>query len=99
MNIIIDFIPGKTTSHGCTIQLSASQSCALKKYLDEQLNLGFMSPSTSSCSSPIFFVKKKDDVLCPCVDYCKINEIIVKNRYTFPLANVLIDKLSGAKVF
>ena len=61
MDIKIDFIFGKTPTHGRTIQLSASQSRALKDYLDEQLSLGFMSPSTSSCSSPIFFVKKKNE--------------------------------------
>ena len=95
----IEFMPGKIPSHGRTIQLSAIQSKILKEYLDEQLALGFMSPSTSSCSSPIFFVKKKDGGLRPCVDYRKINDITIKNRYPLPSADVLSDKLSGAAIF
>ena len=98
-DIKIDLLPGKQPSHGKIIPLSVSQSKALKAYLEEQLALGFMSTSKSSCSSPIFFVKKSDGSLRPCVDYRKLNEITVKNRYPLPSADALSDKLFGATVF
>ena len=50
-------------------------------------------------SSPIFFIKKKDGKLRLIQDYCKLNEITIKNTYPLPLASDIINKLKGAKVF
>jgi hypothetical protein len=50
-------------------------------------------------ASPFFFVKKKDGALCPTQDYCKLNNITIKNHYPLPLISELIDKLAEAKVF
>ena len=80
LDMKIELVPGKEPPHGKIIPLSSAQSLVLKAYLEEQVKLGFMSPSKSSCSSPIFFIKKKDGGLRPCVDYRKLNEITVKNR-------------------
>lgn len=33
----------------------------------------------------ITFVKKKGGVLCPCIDYCSLNEVSVKYPYLHPL--------------
>ncbi len=37
--------------------------------------------------------------MCPIQDYCKLNEMTIKNRYPLPLISELIDKLHGAKYF
>lgn len=99
MDLKIDLMPGKQPPHGKIIPLSVAQSQVLKKYLDDQLSSGFMSLSKSPCSSPIFFIKKKDGELRPCVDYRKINDITIKNRYPLPSSDMLSEKLFGAKVF
>lgn len=34
-----------------------------------------------------------------CIDYRKLNKVIVKNKYPLPTIDDLLDKLQGAKVF
>ena len=60
---------------------------------------GFIRPSRSPTGAPIFFVKKKDGSLRPCVDYRDLNEMTVKNRYPLPLISELLDRLGQAKFF
>ena len=33
------------------------------------------------------------------VDYCGLNEVMIKNKYPLPMINDLFDQLQGAKVF
>ncbi len=63
------------------------------------METGRIRPSKSPFASPFFFVKKKDGTLRPVQDYCKLNEMTIKNRYPLPLILELIDKLRGAKYF
>jgi hypothetical protein len=79
--------------------LSGPELNTLKEYIDEMLAKGFIRPSKSPCGAPIFFVKKKDGSLRPCVDYRELNEMTVKNRYPLPLISELLDRLGDAKVF
>jgi len=55
--------------------------------------------STSPYNSPILFVSKPDGSLRMVIDYRKINEVTVKNRFPLPRIQDLIDMLSGAKYF
>ena len=55
--------------------------------------------SHSPYNSPILFVSKPDGSLRMVVDYRKINDITVKNRFPLPRIQDLIDMLSGAKYF
>ena len=57
----------------------------VKEYLEENLNRGFIIPSTADFTSPILFAEKKDGSLRFCIDYRKLNKITKKNRYPIPL--------------
>ncbi|KAD5318298.1 hypothetical protein E3N88_18244 [Mikania micrantha] len=46
-----------------------------------------------------FWLKKKDGSWRFCVDYRKLNEATVKNRYPIPLIEELLDELGKATVF
>src|SRR5437762_10183482 len=56
-------------------------------------------PRSPPFSSPVLFVKKPDGSLRLCVDYRKLNEITIKNRYALPLMSELFDRLKNAKYF
>ena len=71
----------------------------MKEYINKELQKGYIQKSSSPCSSPIFFVKKADGGLRPCVDYRKLNSITVKNKYPIPSENTLTDKIQGATVY
>jgi hypothetical protein len=47
----------------------------------------------------IFFVKKTNDKLRLCVNYKKLNEIIIKNRYSLFFINENLNKLFETKIF
>ena len=60
---------------------------------------GFIRKSESPAGFPILFVPEKDGKLRLCVDYRRLNDITVKNRYLLPNISELQDRLSGAKFF
>ncbi|XP_041423615.1 protein cordon-bleu [Xenopus laevis] len=70
-----------------------------KVQIQENLQRGFIRPSTSPAGAGFFFVEKKDGGLRPCIDYRGLNKITVKNRYLLPLIAELFDQLKGAKIF
>ena len=96
----IDFIEGKELPKPAKIYpLAPVEKDALKQWLQEELRKGYIRKSTSPIASPFFFVKKSDATLRPIMDYRKLKEITVKNRYPLPRINDLIDSLSGATYF
>ena len=71
----------------------------VKKYLEEMLDKGFISPNKASYASPILFAQKANSGLRFCVDYRKLNALIKKNRYPIPLIHEIMAQLSGKKWF
>ena len=47
----------------------------VKEYIKENLEKGFITPSSASYTSPILFVQKKDGGLRFCMDYWKLNSL------------------------
>ncbi|WVZ92691.1 hypothetical protein U9M48_038737 [Paspalum notatum var. saurae] len=71
----------------------------LKTQLQEQLDKGFIRPSSSPWGRPALFVEKKDQGgKRLCVDYRPLNAITIKNKYPLPHIDILFDQLAGAKV-
>ncbi|UTT88939.1 hypothetical protein NDA17_004338 [Ustilago hordei] len=71
----------------------------LRRYLDENLEKGFIRPSKSLARSPVLFVPKKDGGLRLCVDYRGLNEITVKNRAPLPLIEEQLFLLRKARIY
>ena len=79
--------------------LNYTEQAELDKYLKEGLEKGHLQPSKSELACPFFFVSKKGGGLGPIVDYRKLNDITVKNKYPLPFVPELIDKWKGCKFF
>ena len=60
---------------------------------------GFIRASKIPFGSPVLFVKKADGSLHLCVDYRKLNDITIKNRYPLPLISELFDRFKHAKIY
>ena len=71
----------------------------LKTQLQELVDKGFIRPSMSPWGAPVLFVKKKDGTMRLCIDYRKLNQVTVKNKYPLPRIDDLFDQLRGASVF
>jgi hypothetical protein len=95
----IELMPGATLTYGPLYSMSENELKVLRKYLIEHLNKGFIRPSSSPVSSPVIFVKKPGGGLRFCVDYRKLNEITIKNRYPIPLIQETLNRLSNAKYY
>jgi hypothetical protein len=65
--------------------LSERKLETLREYIEKNLVKGYIRPSKLSAKYPILFVPKKNGKLRICVNYRKLNDITIKNRYTLPL--------------
>jgi len=84
---------------GPLYSLSRPELVALKEWLDENLQKGFIRASSSPAGSPILFIKKSDGSLRLYVDYRGLNEGTIKNRYPLSLIQEALMRLSKAKYF
>ncbi len=62
----------------------------IKKYLKENLKKKFIRLSKASFALSILFIEKKDDSLCFCVNYQKLNALIKRDRYLILLINEVL---------
>jgi hypothetical protein len=95
----IPLVDGKAPGVQPIYSLSERELEALRKYIDENIAKGYIRASKSPARYPILFVPKKDGKLRMCVDYRKLNEMTIKNRYTLPLIHEMQDRIRGAKYF
>jgi len=84
---------------GSIYSLLASEQEALKEFIEENLNTGFIQPTSSLYSALVLFIKKKDGSLCLCVDFCGLNCISKKDHYPLPLISDLLDSPHKAWVY
>ena len=75
---------GKEPTFGPIYALLEKELKTLREGLNKDLVRGFIRKSTSPAGYPILFVPKKDSLLRQCIDYRKLNDITIKNRYLLP---------------
>jgi hypothetical protein len=71
----------------------------IEKQVRTLLDTGLITTNTSPFSSPVLLVQKKDGTWRFCVDYRKLNAIIVMNKFPMPLVDEILDELHGSKFF
>ena len=79
--------------------LSAFEQEALKEFIEENLNIGFIQPISSLHGVPVLFVKKKDSLLHLCVNFCELNHISKKDHYSLLLISNLLDSPFKAQIY
>ena len=84
---------------GLLYSLAHHELEACKKWIEENLDKGFIEVSSSPAGAPILFVKKGDRSLRLVVDYRGINEGTVKNCYPLPLIWETLMRISKAQFF
>ncbi|WVZ73569.1 LOW QUALITY PROTEIN: hypothetical protein U9M48_021858, partial [Paspalum notatum var. saurae] len=94
----IDLVPGTAPVSKRPYRMAPDELKELKTQLQEQLDKGFIRPSSSPWAVPPFLLRRKTKVRL-CVDYRPLNAVTVKNKYPLPHIDILFDQLGGATVF
>ena len=84
---------------GSIYSLLASEQETLEEFIKENLNTGFIQPTSSLYSILVLFVKKKDGSLHLYVDFCGLNHISKKDHYLLLLISNLLDLPCKAQVY
>ncbi|WVZ85147.1 hypothetical protein U9M48_032098 [Paspalum notatum var. saurae] len=96
----IELVPSTAPVSKRPYRMAPNEPKELKTQLQEQLDKGFIRPSSSPWSCPALFVEKKDQGdKRLCVDYRPLNAVTFKNKYPLPHIDILFDQLGGATVF
>ena len=71
----------------------------VKAHIQEMLDLGAIRPFNSPWASAIVLVRKKDGRLRFCIDLRRLNNRTVKDAYSLPKIETILDSLIGAQIF
>ena len=69
----------------------------VKHYVEDLLNKGWITKSSSNYSSPVVAVRKKDGSLWLFCDYRALNNKTISDRHPLPRVQDAIDSLNGKK--
>jgi hypothetical protein len=99
IEFIIELVLGTAPIAQRAYRMNPQELEELKRQLADMLSKGLIRPNASPWGSPVLFVDKQDGIIRLCVDYRKLNEVTIKNKYPLPKIEDLFDQLNGAKVF
>ena len=71
----------------------------MEAQLQDMLEKGVITPSSSPWSSPIVLTTKKDGTTRCCVDFRRLNKVTRKDAYPLPRIDDSLDSLSGSEWF
>ncbi|EED22559.1 gag/polymerase/env polyprotein, putative [Talaromyces stipitatus ATCC 10500] len=86
-------------SYNPLYKMSRDELEAAQEYIIDNLNKGFLEPSSSPFAAPIIMASKPGGGLRFCVDYRKLNQLTKKDQYPLPLIDEVFERLSRARIF
>ena len=92
----IELTPGTAPISIALYRMAPAKLGELKLQLQELLKKGFIRPSISPWGAPVLFVKKNDGSLRIYIDYRRLNQVTIKNKYLLPRIDELFDQLQRA---
>lgn len=95
----IPLIPDAVPVNSRTYHYSPQHKTKIEKQVKQLLEQGLITHSHSPFASLVLLVKKKDGTWRFCVDYRRLNELTIKNRFPMPIIDEILDELAGSKYF
>lgn len=94
----INLVLGTAPIYKRPYRMAAEEMAEVKKQVDEQLQKGYIRPSTSPWAALVIFVEKKDKTKRTSADYRALNDVTIKNKYPLPRIDDMFYQLKGATV-
>ena len=91
--------PGTQAPYKKSFPMTSEELKAIKRYLDDLLERGYIRPARSGAASPIILVRKPSGGIRVCVDYRALNAITERERYSPPEIRETLMRFSKAKYF
>jgi len=80
--------------------MNAKQFETLKEYINDALKKGIIRKLKLLAANPVLWAPKARNLVGRlCVNYRKLNELTIMNRYLLPLAHELRDRLYEVMIF
>ena len=95
----IDFKETFKPRKGRIYSLSKNKREEVQNFVEDQLRKEYIRSLKSLQTSLVFFVNKKDRRKRIVMDYCNLNDQMIKNNYPLPLIMDLIDNIESKQVF
>ncbi len=76
-----------------------NMKAAVKENIDQFFKMGVIQLSKSPYNSPTLIVKKKDGGTRLCIDFRRVNEHVITDRYPLPRIDQILEELGGARYF
>lgn len=95
----IPLLPNTAPVNARPYRYSPLEKDEIERQVKELLTKGLIVPNNSPFASPVLLVQKKDGTWRFCIDYRKLNDLTVKNRFPMPLVDEIIDELAGTRFF
>jgi hypothetical protein len=77
--------------------MSPEELKCVRKWLDENLEKGFIRESKARCAAPLLLAAKPGGGMRIYQDYKGLNNIIIKNQYPLPLIREILNSICRAK--
>ena len=95
----IPLLPSAVPVNSKPYRYSPQHKDEIERQVKETLQAGIVVPSTSPFASPVLLIQKKDDSWHFCVDYRRLNELTIKNRFPMPIMEEILEELAGSTYF
>jgi len=95
----IPLLPNTTPVNSRPYRYSPLHKTEIERQVKDLLAAGLITQSTSPFAFPVLLVLKKDGTWRFCVDYRKLNELTIKNRFPLPVIEEILDELAGTQFF
>jgi hypothetical protein len=95
----IELLPGKEPPYIKNRPFSPKELQVVRKWLDDNLDKGFIRESRSRSAAPLLLASKPGGGVRICQDYRGLNNVTIKNQYPLPLIRETLDALCNAKVY
>ena len=98
-NHAIELVDYQQPPYGPIYSLGPVELETVKAYIKTNLANGIIRPSKSPAGTLILFDRKLDGFLRVCINYQGFNNLIIINRYPFPMIGESLDRLKKAWQF